>query len=930
MVLEFGSQQKFSSPQEEIEWLKQELQNKIKEKAALVEPGKEASVEKETAQEAVREYAVHAPEKVLEQKYKMSEKEVGEKILELKAETHDSQMEELLGVLEEKGILNAVLVARGLGPHIEDDFHRILVQYLLGKIGDPGFFSKRAELFKAIGMILYEISFPREELKAESGKTFKDFISVMEQFYSSMAAIALKSSFSLKPSPKPSFVLELALPNIGEEISFYAAIPREHSQLLEKQLLAIFPKAQIKEKKDDYNIFNYGGAAVGASVRLETSAVLPIRTYDKLNVDPLEVISNAFSKLDKEGEGAALQIVVWPQAGEFPKRVKSILAAVRKGKNLKKAFAEESGFGKDLIAALAGFFGETKKKKEEEPFSGKNVDEELVNLLTAKSSRSIMSANIRVLVSAKNKEEAESHLSELKGAFSQFSEPNGNSIIFQDAEGKNLDKLLYKFSFRIFDENEAIYLNTAELTSIYHFPSITLSTPKIKYLKAKDAPPPSNLPQEGSLLGKNIYREEETLVYITPDDRRRHLYLIGQTGTGKTVLMQNMIIQDIKAGEGVCVIDPHGEMVKDLLGHIPKERIEDVIYFDPGDTNRPMGLNMLEYDPAYPEQKTFLINELLEIFNKLYNMSIAGGPMFEQYFRNSAMLVMDDPESGNTILEIERVLVDKEFRDYKLSRSKNMVVNSFWKEIAEKAGGELSLQNMVPYITNKFDTFLTNEIMRPIVTQSHSAFNFRQVMDERKILLINLSKGRLGDLNSNLIGLIMVGKLLMAAFSRVDLPESERRDFYLYIDEFQNVTTKSIATILSEARKYRLDLNIAHQFIGQLEEEIKKAVFGNVGSMVIFRVGAEDAQFLEKQTEPTFNASDLMNVENYNAYLKLLINGQPSRPFNIKTMPPSDIGGKEMAESIRQLSSMKYGRPRELVEEEIRQRYQSKTPKILE
>ncbi len=928
------SEQKFASPEEEIEWLKKRLEEKSKEMAGKETPVREAkespwAKEKKAAEEIIREYSSQIPEKTLAPEYKITEEKVVSHTLELKPETHDKQMEELLGILEEKGILNAVSVARALGPHIEDDFHRVLVQYLLGKTEDAGFSSAKAEIFKAVGMVLYEIIFPLEEIKQEAGKTFKDIISAMEQFYGGMSAIAAKKGFSLKPKPKPCFALEIALPAIGEEISFYAAVPREHAMLFQKQLLGIFPRAQLKEKKDDYNIFNQNGASAGSAAKLKTSAVLPIRSYEKLSIDPLEIISNAFSKLEKEGEGAALQIIVSPEAEWFQSKMKNVLSAVKKGESLEKALKGEPGLAGEFVGVLSEFFGGGQaKNKEQKP--AQVADEELVNLLNSKSSRSVMSANIRLFASAKTKEEAIKHLEGLKSAFLQFSEPNGNGFSFKDAEGKALEKLFHQFSFRTFDESQAIYLNTAELTGIYHFPVAPISTPKIKYLKAKDAPPASNLPQEGLLIGKNIYRDEETLIYMTPDDRRRHMYLIGQTGTGKTVLMKEMAIQDIKAGRGVCVIDPHGEMVKELLGYIPEERADDVIYFDPGDTARPMGLNMLDYDPEFPEQKTFVINELLEIFNKLYNMSIAGGPMFEQYFRNSTMLVMDDPESGNTLLEIERVLTDKEFREYKLSRSNNPVIKSFWKEIAEKAGGEFALQNMVPYITNKFDTFLTNEIMRPIIAQSKSAFNFRQAMDERKILLVNLSKGRLGDLNSNLIGLIIVGKLLMASFSRVDLPESERRDFYLYIDEFQNVTTKSIATILSEARKYRLDLNIAHQFIGQLDEDIKKAVFGNVGSMVIFRVGAEDAQALEKQVEPVFNASDLINIENQNAYLKLLINGHPARPFNIHTMPFVDAENKEKAEAIRKLSSLKYGRPRELVEEEIKQRYQGRVPKILE
>ena len=302
-------------------------------------------------------------------------------------------------------------------------------------------------------------------------------------------------------------------------------------------------------------------------------------------------------------------------------------------------------------------------------------------------------------------------------------------------------------------------------------------------------------------------------------------------------------------------------------------------------------------------------------------MSVAGGPMFEQYFRNSTALVLEDPESGSTLLEISRVLSDKAFRDHKLSKSKNIVVNMFWQQIAEKAGGESSLANMVPYVVSKIDTFLSNEILRPIIAQQHSAFNIRDVMDRKKILLLNLSKGKLGELNSSLLGLIMVGKILMAALSRVDIPEGERKDFYLYIDEFQNVTTKSIATILSEARKYKLNLIITHQFIGQLEEDIKKAVFGNVGTLTAFRIGTDDAEYIEKQFAPTFTAKDLLNIDNLNAYIKLLIDGQTSKPFNM-FIPFPPKGNDEIAGYIKELSRQKYSRPREEVEEEIRTRHQ--------
>ena len=456
---------------------------------------------------------------------------------------------------------------------------------------------------------------------------------------------------------------------------------------------------------------------------------------------------------------------------------------------------------------------------------------------------------------------------------------------------------------------------------MFHFPVTAVSAPELREAKAGVAPAPINIADDGVILGKNIYHGKETMVRMGREDRVRHFYVIGQTGTGKTNILKNMIVQDIRNGDGVCFIDPHGSDVQDILSLIPPERADDVIYFDPAYTARPMGLNMLEYDERFPEQKTFVVNEMMNIFNQLFDMKVGGGPMFEQYFRNAAGLVMEDPASGSTLLEITRVLQDKAFRDMKLEKSRNPIITQFW-EGAEKTTGDQGLANFVPYISSKFDNFISNDIMRPIVLQQKSVFNFRKIMDEKKILLVNLSKGRLGDINANLIGLVLVGKISMAALSRVDMFGSGQKpnDFYLYIDEFQNVTTPSIATILSEARKYRLSLNLAHQYIAQLSEEIKKAVFGNVGSLAAFRVGPEDAEFLEGKFKPTFTAQDITKLDNYNAYLNLLVNGQPTKPFNIATFAP-EKGDAAYAEKLKEYSYLKYGVPRDEVESEIMDRY---------
>ncbi|MFA6974935.1 MAG: hypothetical protein WC237_03210 [Candidatus Paceibacterota bacterium] len=513
-------------------------------------------------------------------------------------------------------------------------------------------------------------------------------------------------------------------------------------------------------------------------------------------------------------------------------------------------------------------------------------------------------------------------MNDIQSSFNQFEHGYGNRIEWKNGERKKLEEILERFSMRVYDKTEQMILNLEEVTTCIHFPSVTThhAAPQLKQSGSGIAPAPIEITQSGTFLGVNNFRGQETKIFITPEDRLRHFYVIGQTGTGKTTLLKNMIIQDIQAGDGVCFIDPHGSDVVDILANIPEERYEDVIYFDPASTERPMALNMLEYDMRFPEQKTFVVNEMFSIFQKLYGaVPESMGPIFEQYFRNATGLVIEDPESGSTLLDVSRVMSNKAFRDLKISKCKNPIIVQFWREIAEKAGGEASLANIVPYITSKFDVFLANEIMRPIIAQEKSSFDFRDVMDNKKILLVNLSKGRLGDINSHLIGLILVGKILMAALSRVD----KMPNFYLYLDEFQNITTDSIAVILSEARKYRLSLNLAHQFIGQLDDKIKNAVFGNVGSMAIYRVGSDDAEFLEKQLVPTFLAKDIINQDNFHAYLKLLVNGKPMKPFNVK-VGPTPKGDISRVDKLRQLSIMKYGAERAKVEEEIMKKYSIK------
>ena len=916
---EFAPEQKFTTPQDELSFLRERLEHLEQN----IEKGTHSPEKQSAPEEIIHQYIKHEPEKVLEKGHAMLKPEVDSIVLDLEPEEHDAKMAELLGILQTKGVRNALSIVEAMNdPHVEDDFHRFLSEYLKAGYHVKGF-KEKDPLWRPLHMVLFEVNLPNFT-KQESGdreKTLKEMISSMEQLYAGFAALTEDTK-----KKQNHFTLELAVEAEHEHATFYLAVPGDKKEIFQKQLLSVFPQARLIENKNDYNIFPEGGATVASEATFERANAYPLKVHEAFDYDPLNIILSAFSKLQKEGEGASLQLAVRSRGDMYAKNFKKSLDELKKGKPVKEALNQKTigdHVGEGLKELIIGG-----KKKDDKP-EEKQVDDIVVEQITKKIASPIVGVNIRLVTSAQTKQRAEEIIHDLETAFHQFEEAQGNALEFKRAKDRHIKRFVRDFTFRLFNPSKAIPLSLTELTTLYHLPATDVeSSRELKRSKASTAPPPLDMPTEGTLLGINRYGSTETPVYFTKEDRVRHFYVIGQTGTGKTSILKNIIVQDIKNGDGVCMIDPHGSDIQDILAQIPPERFDDVIYFDPSYTPRPMGLNMLEYDQAYPEQKTFVVNELFSIFQKLYGANPESmGPMFEQYFRNATMLVIEDPETGNTLLDVSRVMADAEYRKLKLSRCSNPIVVQFWREVAEKAGGDAALQNMVPYITSKFDVFLANDVMRPIVAQPKSAFNFRKIMDEQKILLVNLAKGRLGDINANLLGLIIVGKILMAALSRVDVlgRDTKPADFYLYIDEFQNVTTDSIATILSEARKYRLSLNIAHQFIAQLEDKIKDAVFGNVGSICAFRVGAEDAEFLENQFEPVFSANDLMNVDNFNAFAKMLINGKPERPFNIATIPPVD-GDPKIAEQLKEYSYQRYGRPREDIEAEVMKKYHKEPP----
>ncbi len=903
---------KFSTPEEEIAFLREQISRTERH---LRESKADYKID-DVVQKEIEEYSSVLQKEVLHDTLALSKVDMESISLNLEPETHDDKVEELLNILKAKGIKNALSVLYNLNdPHLEDDFHRFLVQYLKQGYEAKGV-NISTEEFRGLDMALYEVVLPEGKNDTEKNKPLKELISSMEQFLSGMLSIVSKDSSS--DYKKNYLVLEIANSNGSEQFIFYVAVPNAHKTLFEKQMISVFHNAVLTEVSSDYNIFNTDGVSVGSYLESTINPIYQLKTYENFDHDPMNVILNSFSKIQKDGEGAGMQIVFAPKGNYFMDNYKYAIEQIEKGKAVKDAIDIPStiagGFGKELKS----FFRSAPKEGEDK----KPIDTEAIGKIKQKLGSSIVATNIRLIASAKSRLEAEKILQTMESGFNQFTDTNANGLKPKRLEKAKLQKMFRDYSFRNYNEEEVLPLNLHEITTMMHFQNAALNaTPQLKQSQAISAPAPADMGREGTLLGVNNFRNVETPIYMQDEDRLRHLYVIGQTGTGKTVFLKNLIIQDIKRGNGCCFIDPHGTDIESILANIPKERFKDVIYFDPSHTERPMALNMLEYDRSKPEQKTFVVNELFSIFQKLYGgVPESLGPMFEQYFRNATMLVIEDPDTGCTLLDVSRVMTNKAFRDLKIANCKNPVVVQFWKEIAEKAGGEASLANIVPYITSKFDVFLANDIMRPIIAQEKSSFDFRKIMDDKKILLVNLSKGRLGDINANLIGLILVGKILMAALSRVDLVGKDFPPFYLYIDEFQNITTDSISTILSEARKYKLSLNVAHQFIAQLQDKIRDAVFGNVGSMVSFRVSSEDAEFLEKQFSPVFTAKDIMGIDNLNAYVKMLVGGRPQKAFNIKeSFPPA--GNTAIAENLKQLSYLTYGGDRAEIEAEILAKY---------
>lgn len=714
-------------------------------------------------------------------------------------------------------------------------------------------------------------------------------IDVAEQMFSSFASLK-KGGFWDFLEIDDSLCFEI----VGKkaDIRFYISAPNKIVDLVEKTIYGYYPSADIR-KVDEPNIFSQNGNVAFAALRHSKEAYLPMKSYREIPTDSLAAITSALSKMDDE-EGAIIQILI--KNGDTP---------------MKDA-------GKTYI--------KTTKKNEATPDKATfETDQKTLERINDKVSKPWFETMIRIVVSAKNQDTADAHLRNITNAFGQF-DSDLNSFTEPKIwfKGGFMMNFIYKFFpiYHLPKTQLTSYFSSEELSSFFHFPNKTVETPHITWLKAKSAPVSAEVPTEGgTFIGYGYYRGVKRPIHVDVKDRMRHMYIIGKTGVGKSELLKEMIKQDIDAGRGVCVIDPHGDLIDDTLRYIPPERAEDVILFDPSETERPMGLNLLEAQTE--EQKHFITSSIINLMYKLYDPQRTGiiGPRFEHAVRNAMLTIMSEP--GSTFIEIVRVMTDQKYVQELLPKVQDPIVRRYWTDqIAQTS--DFHKSEVLDYIVSKFGRFVTNKMMRNIIGQSKSSFDFRDVMDNGKILLINLSKGKLGEENSTFLGLLIIPKILAAAMSRVDTPEDQRRDFFLYVDEFQNFATPDFAVILSEARKYHLSLTVANQFIGQMDEEVKNAIFGNVGTQIAFRLGVTDAAYMQREFQPRFSESDLINIERFHAYMKTIVNNEPVEPFSVDmTKDISQLKAarnEKIAQAIIQLSKLKYGRPHEIVEAEITQR----------
>lgn len=767
---------------------------------------------------------------------------------------------------------------------------------------------RRIDAVKAIESTLLILEIPRANDKSELAA---------EQLFASLHGI-LRDKSELKYTGGVQEHLSFEIASVNGQIRFYVWVPKSLQSFVEGQIYSQYPTVQIHAADEDYVTHERQHSVVYTSeITLSASEFLPIKTFQSFEVDPLAGITGTLAKLESTGEEVWIQVLVRPIADEWHKASDSWIKSVKNGNPL--AFLSGEGFNFKWVGGLIGALS----KPPEQGISGGATVKELserdktrISEAEKKATKLGYQVKIRMAYLGESPTNAKLRMQAIVGTFKQYNSTNLNGFRMTGSSFKKEDLAQYKA--RLFIDRGFI-LNIEELASVFHLPHTNVETPNIVWASTKTAEPPAKLPiitgndaidENISAFGLTNFRGINHQFGMLRVDRSRHVYIIGQTGAGKSGTLELFALSDIFHGQGYAIIDPHGDFAVDNMRFIPGSRTQDVVYFNPADTAFPLGFNPLEVtDPAH---KTNISSEVIGVLKRMFGES--WGPRLEYILRYTILALLDRPET--TMLDITRMLTDKKFRKETLTYCTDTVVLQFWNIEFASWTEKFQAEAIAP-VLNKVGAFTANPIIRNIIGQPKSTFNIREIMDEGKILIVNLSKGLIGEDNASILGSFIVTKIQLAAMSRSDIPDiKDRRPFFLYVDEFQNFATDSFATILSEARKYGLNLTVANQYISQMSDTVRNAVFGNVGTMITFRVSADDAPILAKQFEPQFESNDLLQMHNRHFIINMVINGEKTPAFSATTLtlpPPQTDNTGRIIENTR----LRYSRTREAVEAEI-------------
>lgn len=670
-----------------------------------------------------------------------------------------------------------------------------------------------------------------------------------------------------------------------QNVYFYIHIPAQIMELVEGQLYAAYPDCEIihvHDYADERLLQNL--RIFGTELKPRRSDIYPFKNYLAFEGDSLSSVFSVLTRGEKQDQ-AWVQIVISPLSDTW-----------------------EFNFVRSWKIRFRGFKNFFRFKN---VFKAQNTRKIELEGITAKTQREHFVTNIRLAYLSPDEQKARQRIRALADAFSQYNTIDFNS--FKSIHSGSGRAFLQRYKART--RSNTFHTNTQELATFYHYSNPDFVS-NLFHVIARKAQPPLDLPVQGTVdtkstcfFGTTNYHNQNNIFGIKRIDRRRHMYTIGKSGTGKSKLLELLVHEDIHAGYGVAVMDPHGDLIDNIMHHIPENRIKDVIYFDPADTDFSIGFNPLEQVPSQMRMRVTI--GFIEIFKKMFGSNWT--PRLEHVLRYTTLALLDSPNT--TVLSILKMLTDKNYRQRIVAHIEDSVVKNFWVNEFASWSEKFDNEAIMP-ILNKVGQFLSTALIRNMIGQSENKLNLRKIMDEQKILLIKLSRGLLGDENSNLLGAMLITKIQQATMSRADIKEEERKDFYLYVDEFQNFATDTFEQILSEARKYRLSVILAHQFMSQISPALRSTVLGNVGTVINFRIGADDAGILEREYTPIFKVRDLINLGVQEFYMKMSIDGETKNAFSGRTLTmhyPEKDYSKEIIENSRKL----YAKPKAEVEKEL-------------